>query len=48
MAQLIKAALNSIPSGSRDLVEFNFYCDVGFTAANVGQILRLDLFILIQ
>ena len=38
MAQLINVALSSIPSGSRDLVEFIFFCAVGFTAGNLGLI----------
>lgn len=38
MAQRINVALNSIPSGSRDLVEFAFFCAVGFTAGTLGLI----------
>ncbi len=38
MAQRINVALNSIPSGSRDLVEFIFFCAVGFTAGSFGLI----------
>ena len=36
MAQRINVALSSIPSGSRDLVEFIFFCAVGFTAGSLG------------
>ena len=36
MAQRINVVLNSIPSGSRDLVEFVFFCAVGFTAGSLG------------
>jgi len=36
MAQRINVALNSIPSGCRDLVEFAFFCAIGFTAGNLG------------
>tara|TARA_Y100001968_G_C19359032_1_gene718737 strand:+ start:554 stop:670 length:117 start_codon:yes stop_codon:yes gene_type:complete len=38
MAHRINVALGSIPSGSRDLVEFIFFCAVGFTAGNLGLI----------
>jgi len=38
MAQRINVALNAIPSGSRDLVEFIFFCAVGFTAGSLGLI----------
>jgi len=36
MAQRINVALNSIPTASRDLVEFIFLCAVGFTAGSLG------------
>ncbi len=42
MAQRINVVLNSIPSESRDLVEFIFFCAVGFTAGNLG--LLWDIF----
>ena len=38
MAQRINVALNSIPSGCRDLVEFAFFCGVGFTFGSLGLI----------
>jgi len=38
MAQRINVALNLIPTGSRDLVEFIFFCAVGFTAGSLGLI----------
>tara|TARA_B100000214_G_scaffold213102_1_gene154806 strand:- start:1224 stop:1340 length:117 start_codon:yes stop_codon:yes gene_type:complete len=38
MAQKINIALNSIPSGCRDLVEFAFFCGVGFTFGSLGLI----------
>ena len=38
MAQRINVALNSIPYGSRDLIEFIFFCGVGFTAGSLGLI----------
>ncbi len=38
MAQRLNVALCSIPSGSRDLVEFIFFCSVGFTAGSLGLI----------
>ena len=38
MAQRINVALSSIPSGSRDLIEFFFLCAIGFTAGNLGLI----------
>jgi len=38
MAQLIYVALTSIPSGTRDLFEFIFFCAVGFTAGSLGLI----------
>ena len=38
MAQRINVALSSIPLGCRDLVEFFFFCAVGFTAGNLGLI----------
>ena len=38
MAHLINKALNSIPSGCRDLVEFAFFCGVGFTFGSLGLI----------
>ena len=47
MAQRINVALNSIPSGCRDLVEFAFFCGVGFTFGSLGliwlQLLKQDL-----
>ena len=41
MAQRINVALSSIPSGSRDLVEFIFFCAVGVTAGTFGLIWQL-------
>jgi len=38
MAQRINVALSSIPSGSRDLFEFVFFCAVGFSAGSLGLI----------
>ena len=38
MAQRINVALNLIPSGCRDLVEFAFFCGVGFTFGSLGFI----------
>ena len=38
MAQKISIALNAIPSGSRDLVEFAFFVVVGITAGSLGMI----------
>ena len=38
MAQRINVALNSIPSGCRDLAEFVFFCGVGFTFGSLGLI----------
>ena len=38
MAQLINVVLNSIPTGSRELIEFLFFCAVGFTAGSLGLI----------
>ena len=38
MAQRINVALNSIPSGCRDLAEFAFFCGVGFTFGSLGLI----------
>ena len=38
MAQRINVALNSISSGCRDLVEFAFFCDAGFTFGSIGLI----------
>ena len=38
MAHRINVALSSIPSGSRDLIEFIFFCAVGFTAGSLGLI----------
>ena len=38
MAQRISVALNQIPSSSRDLLEFAFFCAVGFTAGSLGLI----------
>tara|TARA_B100000029_G_scaffold21768_1_gene21955 strand:- start:16 stop:132 length:117 start_codon:yes stop_codon:yes gene_type:complete len=38
MAQRISVALNKIPSGSRDLIEFAFFCAVGFAAGSLGLI----------
>ena len=38
MAQRINVALNSIPTGCRDLVEFAFFCGVGFTFGSLGLI----------
>jgi len=36
MAQRISVALNQIPSSSRDLIEFFFFCGIGFTAGSLG------------
>ncbi len=36
MAQRINVVLNQIPSESRDLVEFIFFCTIGFTASSLG------------
>ena len=38
MAQRINVALNSIPSGCRDLAEFAFFCGIGFTFGSLGLI----------
>ncbi len=38
MAQRINVLLSSIPSESRDLIEFIFFCSIGFTAGNLGLI----------
>tara|TARA_B100000214_G_C23754096_1_gene529155 strand:- start:387 stop:503 length:117 start_codon:yes stop_codon:yes gene_type:complete len=38
MGQRFYVALISIPSGSRDLVEFIFFCALGFTAGSFGLI----------
>ena len=38
MTQRINVALNSIPSGCRDLAEFAFFCGVGFTFGSLGLI----------
>tara|TARA_Y100001968_G_C19450298_1_gene768064 strand:+ start:6008 stop:6124 length:117 start_codon:yes stop_codon:yes gene_type:complete len=38
MAQRISVVLNQIPSGSRDLIEFAFFCAIGFTAGSLGLI----------
>ncbi|KGG16158.1 hypothetical protein EV06_0868 [Prochlorococcus sp. MIT 0602] len=38
MAQRICIALASIPTGSRDLIEFAFFVAIGFTAGSLGFI----------
>jgi len=38
MAQRISVALVSIPTGSRDLIEFAFFIAIGFTAGSLGLI----------
>ena len=38
MAQRISVVLNEMPSSSRDLLEFLFFCGVGFTAGSLGLI----------
>tara|TARA_Y100001968_G_scaffold294667_1_gene301409 strand:+ start:219 stop:335 length:117 start_codon:yes stop_codon:yes gene_type:complete len=38
MAQQINVALHAIPSRCRDLVEFAFFCGVGFTFGSLGLI----------
>ena len=43
MPQRINVALSSIPSESRELVEFIFFCAVGFTAGNLGLIWYLPI-----
>ena len=44
MAQRINEALNSIPSGYRDVVEFAFFCGVGFTFGSLGIIWSTKFF----
>ena len=44
MAQRLNVVLNSIPSENRDLVEFIFFCAVGFTAGNLGLIWLIDFY----
>ena len=41
MAQRINVALSFIPSGSRDLIEFIFFCAIGFTAGSLGLIWKI-------
>ena len=49
MAQRINVVLNAIPSGCRDLVEFAFFCGVGFTFGSLGLIwLQLIILLLNQ
>jgi len=38
MAQKINFVLNAIPPGCRDLVEFAFFCGIGFTFGSLGLI----------
>tara|TARA_Y100001968_G_C18906602_1_gene503253 strand:+ start:457 stop:573 length:117 start_codon:yes stop_codon:yes gene_type:complete len=38
MAQRISVALSQIPTSNRDLLEFFFFCGVGFTAGSLGII----------
>ena len=41
MAQRINVALSSIPSDCREIVEFIFFCAMGFTAGSLGLIWNL-------
>ncbi len=44
MARRISVALVSIPTGSRDLLEFAFFIAIGFTAGSLGLIWNELLF----